>query len=398
MLTNDVGFAQGRAAREGLLSVRYPDVLHLRALPEKFAPLAVVDADPNGMLLIYGSTGYTARLIVEEAIARGMRPTLAGRNGDAVRAQAEVLGLDWRVARADDPVALNVALVGATVVLNCAGPFARTWRAISDACLRNRVHYLDITGEIAVFEGLAARDAEARAAGIMLLPGVGFDVVPSDCLAAHLVHRLPEAVRLALAFRMIGGASRGTQSTIVANMGTPGAVRKNGVIVPVPTAWRTRRIDFGDGKLRDATTIPWGDVSTAFHSTGIPNIEVYVSMRPWMRGAAIASRWLGPVLRSGAVRAVLEAFVRRSAAGPDRAERERSVSVLWGEAVAADGRRVVSGLRGASGYTLTAQTAVHLVAKVLGGQAPAGFQTPSRAYGADVILEIPGVTRNDEAR
>jgi short subunit dehydrogenase-like uncharacterized protein len=347
------------------------------------------------MLLIYGSTGYTGSLIVAEALARGLRPILAGRNSDAVRAQAESLGLDWRVATIDDPAALDTALVGAAVVLNCAGPFARTWRAMSDACLRQRANYLDITGEIAVFEGLAGRDADARAAGIMLLPGVGFDVVPSDCLAAHLAHRLPNAVRLALAFRAIGGVSRGTLATMVENLGSPGAVRRGGKIVAVPPAWRTRRIDFGDGRLRDATTIPWGDVSTAFHSTGIPNIEVYVSMRPALRRAVIASRWLGAVLRSDVVRRTLAARVRSGSPGPTAVERERGVSRLWGEAVAANGQRAEARLRGASGYVMTAQTAVHLAAKALGGQISIGFQTPSRAYGADVILEIPGVARTD---
>ena len=347
------------------------------------------------MLLIYGSTGYTGRLILDEALARGLRPVLAARNADAVRTQAESLGLEWRAASIDDPAALDAALAGAAVVLHCAGPFARTWRAVSDACLRNRAHYLDITGEIAVFEGLAARDAEARAAGIMLLPGVGFDVVPSDCLAAHLARRLPNAVRLSLGFRSLGGMSRGTLSTMVENLGSPGAVRRDGRIVPVPQAWRTRRIDFGDGHLRDATTIPWGDVSTAFHSTGIPNIEVYISMRPALRRAAIASRWLGPLLRSGIVRRTLATRVRRGPPGPSESERARGVSLLWGEAVAANGERAEARLRGASGYVLTAQTAVHLAAKALAGQARAGFQTPSRAYGADVILEIPGVTRTD---
>jgi len=347
------------------------------------------------MLLIYGSTGYTGRLILQEALARGLRPSLAGRNPDSVRAQAEPLGLEWRAAAIDDRAAMDAALEDAKVVLHCAGPFAQTWRAMSDACLRRRAHYLDITGELAVFEGLAARDSEAHDSGIMLLPGVGFDVVPSDCLAAHLARRLPDAVHLSLAFRAFGGASRGTLATMVANLGTPGAVRRNGRIVAVPQGWRTRKIDFGDGKLRDATTIPWGDVSTAWHSTGIPNIEVYVSMRPALRRAAIASRWLGPVLRSGIVRRSLASLVRSGPSGPTDEERARGASLLWGEAVAASGERVESRLRGASGYTLTAQTAVHLAAKALSGQAPAGFQTPSRAYGADVILEIPGVTRTD---
>jgi short subunit dehydrogenase-like uncharacterized protein len=249
---------------------------------------------------------------------------------------------------------------------------------MAEACLRTGRHYLDITGEIAVFEAMAARDRQAREAGVMLLPGVGFDVVPSDCLAAHLARRVPNAVHLALAFRALGGASRGTLSTMIANVGLPGAVRHDGKIVAVPQAWRTRRIDFGDGELRDATTIPWGDVSTAFHTTGIPNVEVYMSMRPALRRAAIASRWLGPLLRSGVVKRILLARVRRGPPGPDEAERARAASLLWGEAVADDGRRAEARLRGPSGYALTAQTAVHLAAKALGGQARAGFQTPAR--------------------
>jgi short subunit dehydrogenase-like uncharacterized protein len=349
------------------------------------------------MLVIYGSTGYTGRLIVDQAIRRGLRPVLSGRNADALRAQAEPLGLEWRAASIDDASALDAALRRATVVLHCAGPFSHTWRAMSSACMRARAHYLDITGEIAVFEGLHSRDAEARSAGIMLLPGTGFDVVPSDCLAAHLARRLPDAVSLSLAFRAIGGASRGTLSTMVEGMGGPGAVRRDGRIVAVPQAYSTRRIDFGDGKPRDATTIPWGDVSTAYHSTGIPNVAVYVSMRPALRRAMMASRVVAPLLRSAPIKRFLLARVRSGPAGPSAESRAKGASLLWGEAVTADGRSVVSRLRASSGYTLTAQTAVHLAAKALAGAAPVGFQTPSKAYGADVILEIPGVTRTDVA-
>ena len=345
------------------------------------------------MLVIYGSTGYTGRLIVAEAVRRGLRPVLAGRNADALRAQAQAAGLEWRAASIDDPIALDGAIAGASVVLHCAGPFSRTWRAMSDACLRARAHYLDITGEIAVFEGLAARDAEAKRAGIMLLPGTGFDVVPSDCLAAHLASLLPGATQLSLAFMATGGASRGTLSTMVEGLGMPGAVRRGGLILPVPPGYRTRRIDFGDGRLRDATTIPWGDVSTAYHSTGIPGIEVYVRMGRGMHTALVASRWIGPVLRSRIVRGMLRELVHRGPAGPDAATRARSATLLWGEVSAPDGRRVEGWLRGPGGYDMTALTSIHLAMKALAGIAPAGFQTPSRAYGADVILEISGVTR-----
>src|SRR5436190_8984048 len=143
-----------------------------------------------------------------------------------------------------------------------------------EACLRNKKHYTDITGEISVFETSAASDKKAKDAGIMLMPGVGFDVVPSDCLARHLKDRLPTATRLTLAFYGMGRISHGTQATMVMNVGKGGAIRKDGKITPVPAAWKTREIDFGDVK-KTAVTIPWGDVATAYYSTGIPNIEVF---------------------------------------------------------------------------------------------------------------------------
>ena len=344
--------------------------------------------------LIYGSTGYTGQLIVERALARGLRPVLAGRNGPAVKAQADAVGLEHRAFPLDDPRAVDAGLAGVDVVLHCAGPFARTSRPMADACLRTGAHYLDITGEIAVFEALAARDVEASARGVMLLPGVGFDVVPSDCLAAHLARRLPTATHLSLGFQALGGLSRGTATTMIESGGSGGMIRRGGTLVPVPAAWKTRRIDFGAGP-RLATTIPWGDVSTAFHSTGIGDVEVYVAVPAATRRMMVASRYVGWLLRSAPVRALLLRAVRRRPPGPDQAARARGVSRLWGEASDREGRHVVSRLTGPEGYTLTALTAVAAVEKALRGIVRAGFQTPSRAFGADFVMEIDGVTRED---
>jgi short subunit dehydrogenase-like uncharacterized protein len=124
----------------------------------------------------------------------GRTPHSVGRNLAKVNAVARPLGLKARAFDLGDPNRLDAAIKDVSVVLCVAGPFSATSRPMADACLRNCVHYLDITGEIDVFEALAARDAEATARGVMLLPGVGFDVVPSDCLAAHLKHRLPDAL------------------------------------------------------------------------------------------------------------------------------------------------------------------------------------------------------------
>lgn len=345
--------------------------------------------------LIYGANGYSATLIAQEAVARGQRPILAGRNVDAVSSLARRLNLEARIFPLNDPASLDAGLRDVAVVLHCAGPFMHTARVVVDACLRGRVHYLDITGEISVFEQLARRDSAAKTAGIMLLPGAGFDVVPTDCLAAHLKRCLPTATKLSLGFMTKGRFSRGTATTMTENLGYGGAIRRGGVIQRVPAAWRLRRIDFGDGQLRPAMTIPWGDVSTAYYSTGIPDIEVYLAAPAAVRLTAWLSRYLGWLLSSRPVQNYLKRRIQAGPPGPSDEERAHGRTFVWGEAADTIGRKVVSRLSGPEGYTLTMLTALAIVERVLSGGAPPGFQTPSRAYGADFILQIPGVTRAD---
>jgi len=344
--------------------------------------------------LIYGANGYTGELIAREALRRGQRPVLAGRNAEAVRGLASELRLEPRVFALDDPRAVDDGIAGMAAVLHCAGPFIRTFRPMAEACLRARAHYLDVTGEIEVFERLAARDAEARAAGVTLLPGVGFDVVPSDCLGAHLKRRLPSATQLVLAFHSVGGLSRGTATTMVENLHRGGLVRRDGVLTPVPAAWKTRRVDFGRGPRR-VVSIPWGDVSTAYHSTGIPNIEVYTSATGPLLLAMKASRLLRPLLASAWVQSLLKKRVRAGAPGPDAEQRARGRTVFWGEVTDAAGGRAASRLQGPEGYTFTVRTALAAVERILSGSAPPGFQTPSKACGADFVLSIEGVSRED---
>jgi len=188
--------------------------------------------------LIYGANGYTGTLIAREAAARGHQPVLAGRNTEALTTLASDLGLGYRIFALDTPGQVAAGIDGMQAVLNCAGPFAHTYRAMADACLQAGVHYLDITGEVAVFEGLVARSAAAQEAGVMLLPGVGFDVVPSDCLAAHLKRRLHSATHMALGFQSLGRVSRGTATTMAENIHRGGLVRQDGVLRRVPRPGR----------------------------------------------------------------------------------------------------------------------------------------------------------------
>jgi len=345
----------------------------------------------NNRLLVYGAYGYTGKLIVSEALRAGLRPTVAGRHGNAIAQMSRDLGPPGITLSLDDHEALCRALESVDAVLHCAGPFHRTSKPMADACLATGTHYLDITGEINVFEALAARDDEARQKHVMLLPGCGFDVVPTDCMAAHLASRLPDAGRLRLAFSGGGGISRGTLNTMIDNLGEPGAIRRDGRIVPVPPAFETRKVDFGRGPWQ-VVTIPWGDVSTAFHTTGIPDIRVYTAVQPsavkWLK----ASRHLGWLLRRRFVKQLLRAQVERKRPGPELEVRERSSSHVWGEAVAADGRRVAARMIGPNGYSFTATSAVAVAVRVLDGKAKAGFQTPAGLFGPDFALEL-GFTR-----
>ena len=153
-------------------------------------------------------------------------------------------------------------------------------------------------------------------------------------------------------------------------------------------------IDFGTGPVK-AITIPWGDISTAFHSTGIPNIEVYLAATLGLRLAAgaMASRLVaGFSARPGAVRSPDS----RRTARTDRGRTARGHSYLWGEAMDKAGQRFVSRLQGSDGYTMTVQAALAVVERVLAGDVPPGFQTPSTAYGCDFILGLGGIVRTDQ--
>ncbi|MBO1347819.1 MAG: saccharopine dehydrogenase NADP-binding domain-containing protein [Hormoscilla sp. GUM202] len=352
-------------------------------------------------ILLYGANGYTGSLIARLAVQLGLRPILAGRNESKIKPLAAYLNLEYCSLALDDAMTLEAELQDVVAVLHCAGPFQQTWKPMVTACLRTKTHYLDITGEWMVLEAIAALDREAKAAGVMLLPGVGFDVVPSDCLAAHLKGRMPAAEKLAIAFQMSadssnlsGQLSRGTATTIVEGQSRLGMVRQNGVLTPVPAAWKTRTIDLGRGPVF-TTTLPWGDVSTAYYSTRIPDIEVYTAVSPSLYRMMIASRYLGWFLSLPAVQNFQKRAIALSPPGPTDLQRQQGISLLWGEVEDKVGNKLASRLQCPEGYTLTAMTAVTILEKVLAGEVEVGFQTPSLAYGADLILSIEGVVRED---
>lgn len=340
--------------------------------------------------MIYGANGYTGKLIAREARQRGLQPILAGRSAETVQALATELGLPWRVFALDRAEDMHAGLRGVGLVLHCAGPFSATAAPMLEACLEAKAHYLDITGEVDVFAHCHAQDARAKEAGIVVLPGAGFDVVPTDCLAAMLKRQLPQAESLVLAFDAGGGLSPGTAKSSVEGLGKGGRVRKGGVLQRVPLGWKTRTFE-RDGQARTTMTIPWGDVYTAFVSTGIPDIEVYTAVAPSSIARIRRLRLFGPLLGWAPVQSFLKRRVEKNVRGPSEKTRAATQTYLWGE-VRGGGREAKLQLRTPNGYAITVTAALGIVEHLLQRQVPPGYYTPSLLMGPEYVLSLPGVS------
>jgi len=339
--------------------------------------------------MIYGANGYTGHLLAQEASRQGLEPLLGGRNPAAVHALGSRLGLECRIFDLAHGERAAEALADVALVAHCAGPFSATSAPMLAACLASGTHYVDITGEIGVFEQAQARHAAAQEAGVVLCPGVGFDVIPSDCLAAVLKEALPDASQLALGFDSGSGLSPGTAKTSIEGLAFGGKVRRAGIITAVPLGYKRRTIDFGRGE-KSAVTIPWGDVATAYYSTGIANIEVYLPAPPAL---ALGMRLLDP-LRPLFALPVVQAWLKRLAArciqGPDEAARARQRTWLWGEVRNAAGVVKTARLETANGYEVTVHGALLAVRHLLGYQGPGGYFTPSQLLGPRCVEQLPG--------
>jgi short subunit dehydrogenase-like uncharacterized protein len=339
--------------------------------------------------MIYGAYGYTGRLVTALASERGELPVLAGRDERQLSEQGERFELDHRAFGLEDPTALAQSLDGIDLVAHCAGPFSATANPMVDACIATGTHYLDITGEIDVLEAVLARHDEAVSAGVLLLPGSGFDVVPSDCLAAMLHEALPAAVRLELALRLDGGPSPGTAKTAMESLGAAPRGRVDGRIATVPNGRRQRKVTFADGEA-SASAVSWGDVATAYHSTGIGDVVVYAALPPGLAQIAALAAATGPLARSAPVQKVLKRLVGRLP-GPTTATRVKSAGQLWGRVTDSEGRSVTGTMTTPNGYDTTADAVVTVARRVLGGGVEPGARTPSQALGADFATELDGV-------
>jgi short subunit dehydrogenase-like uncharacterized protein len=343
--------------------------------------------------LLYGANGYTGKLIAKLAASYNLKPILAGRTESNIKPLADELQLSYRIIDLDNKAQLESALAEVKLVLHAAGPYVYTAKQMVETCLKTGVHYIDINGDISVFEMLKHYDAAAKEKNIMIMPGVGFDVVPTDCIALKLKKLMPDATHLKLAFASVGGGlSHGTAITMAGKIGEGGAARENGKIVKKPLGQKGMWVNFGEKKLF-VMTIPWGDVSTAYTTTGIPNIETYTGMAPKihrMLKLQWAFNWL---LRTEFVRNIIRKKIKAKPAGPNDEQRKNSSSLVWGEVSNVTGKTISAAIRSLDGYSLTAHSSLIISKKILADNFKAGYQTPAGCYGENLVNEIPG-TKN----
>ena len=348
----------------------------------------------SNSFLLYGANGYTGELIARYSHQYNLQPVLAGRRKEVIEPLANKLHLPYRVFDLKDEPSLQAALKEVKAVIHAAGPFHFTAKQMIEACLHTGTNYIDINGDITVFEMIKQYDGAAKKAGIMLLPGAGFDVVPTDCVALQLKKLVPDANALQLAFATIGGGlSHGTASTMVTRLGDKGAVRKDGKIIRRPLGEKGMSVDFGVKKLF-VMSIPWGDISTAYSTTGIPDIESYTGISKNVHSILKLQPLFNWLLRTKFIRQYLQNRINSRPPGPSDEQRDKATSLVWGQAMNAKGEKATVRLSGPEGYTLTTHAALIIVKKILQGEFTPGYQTPATAYGENLVMEIPGVKRN----
>jgi short subunit dehydrogenase-like uncharacterized protein len=347
--------------------------------------------------MIYGATGYTGKLMAEEAVKRELSPILAGRSETKLQPLAVQLGLEYSAFPLDSLDTVIKALQSAKVelVLHVAGPFIFTSDIMIRACLAVGAHYLDITGEIPVYQNAYSYHQQALDKQIVIMPGVGFDVVPSDCLLKYVADQVDEATQLEVAFHTHDiVVSRGTLKSGIEIIRTVGnLVRRNDELVKVPFASETRTFRFISGEAFAVQNM-WGDVVTAYQTTGVPNITTYFVYSQ-------ASEWqlrflyrLAPLLNIGFIRRWFQRQIDKMPLGPSPEQQQTAHVDIYAKASNARGESAEAWLETCEAYRFTALASLRAVELVLDGHY-SGAMTPAGAFGADFVLEMAGTKRLD---
>jgi short subunit dehydrogenase-like uncharacterized protein len=346
--------------------------------------------------LIYGAYGHTGRLVAEEALRRGHRPVLVGRSGPKLQAMADRMGLEFSPLSLDHPGALTAALRSTHLIFNAAGPFTETGPKIIEACLETGTPYADISGEFHHLRAVEALDARARTAHIPILTGAGFGVTFGDCLARHVVDRLPDATHLRVSVAASNAlTTSAVRRTILEVLAKGGYAVEGGQWKHRPLAHQHWMVADGDSPLSFAAA-PMGELAAARRSTNVANIVVG---RPMPAKSAKRLRLMSPLIQGA-----LGVGPLRRALGRDKGSSSAPVpapapeggwrSRIWAEAWNAGGNRVMARLETGEGYAATASAAITNV-EALFSRPLVGVLTPAQAFGAAHLLTIPQVEVTD---
>ncbi len=334
--------------------------------------------------MIYGAYGYTGRLVIQEALSRGHTPVIAGRSYDKLIPLAKQYNLDYLVFDLKNEEKLSKAVQDFDLVFHAAGPFKYTSDPMVKACLKSGTNYVDITGEIPVFEQNFSYHNQAKDKNIAIISGVGFDVVPTDCLAKHISEKIPNPSDLKLGIAGGGSPSAGTLKTMIEYISNGLLFRRNGQLVKYYPEKDIREIRFSD-KVRPVFPAVWGDLATAFRTTNIPNITIYMP-----QSKQISS--LSKIIRLK--KKTAQNWIERNIHGPDEQTRNNARSYIWAQVTNDKGDKAQAWLETMEGYRFTAIAGVKSVEKVFELK-PKGALTPALAFGQDFILEIPETKRFD---
>jgi len=342
----------------------------------------------SGQLTILGATGYTGRLCAQVAQERGLDVVLAGRNPDKLGALARELG-GPRTAVVDvtDGAALRALADASEVLLTTVGPYGLHGRPAVHAAIDGGAHYIDVSGEVPFIAWVREQDEAARAAGVTLCPGFGFDGFPGDLLAgmaAALLGAPVDEARVAYLVRR-GRVSGGTFRTMVSMAGAPGAAWVGGRLVDEPIGADAWRAPYPEPLgIRPAVSAPMPDVATLGPSTGAHTARAYMvapGARVMPKIAAPLQAVLGAVMRSPAGDAVRR-FADGMPEGPAPGDRARTRTAVLAEVRGGhDTARVWCRLSDL--YLATAHIAVGVAQRLMDGPSPSGAVTPTQLFGPD---------------
>jgi short subunit dehydrogenase-like uncharacterized protein len=319
-------------------------------------------------MMIYGATGYTGRMVAEHAKSAGTQVVLAGRSEGALAKLAAEHGVEYRVFALDDADAIDQNLLDMSVLLNCAGPFMRTAKPLMEASIRNGMHYLDTAAELNSYRLAELLDGDARAAGVMLMPGGGGSVAMLGSLAGHAVARVQNPRKLRIAMHVSGGMSRGSAISATENMTTETLARVDGELVTVSN--NVRKFDFGQGAV-DSFQVTLPDLITIWRATGAPDIETFVHVT-------------GNGFPTGDLSLLPD--------GPTEDERLANRYQAIVEVTDAQGKVFRSLLDTVNGYSFTAIAVSEAGRRVLAGEVRGGFQTPAGLFGNGFAETIADTT------